>query len=118
MYKEANTRGAMPLELLIQFWEKHLGEDDELNPPNPLGEVIQDTIYHLKELGYRKPLDRPGLRDIQRLWCQHCKAMQKTNNTVVECWYNPLDHGRENAFCAANEDACKAILALIRNGGD
>ncbi len=56
---------------------------------------------------------RPELRDIQRLWCQHCKAMQKTNNTVVECWYNPLDEGRENAFCASNEDACKSIIAFF-----
>ena len=46
---------------------------------------------------------------IQRLWCQHCKALQKTNDTVVECWYNPLDVDGK-AFCAANEDAVKAIL--------
>lgn len=48
MEKSENTRGAMPLQLLIQFWEDRLGEDDPLNPPNPLGEIIQDTIFYLK----------------------------------------------------------------------
>jgi len=53
MDKNENTRGAMPLQLLIKFWEDRLGEDDPLNPPNPLGEVMQDTIYHLRDLqGY------------------------------------------------------------------
>ncbi len=50
--------------------------------------------------------------ELQRLWCQHCKAMQKANNTVVECWYNPLDT-EEKAFCASNEDAVKAILERL-----
>ncbi len=50
MDKSENIRGAMPLQYLIQFWEKRLGEDDPLNPPNPLGDIIQDTIYYLKEL--------------------------------------------------------------------
>ena len=50
---------------------------------------------------------------IHRLWCQHCKAMQKANNTAVECWYNPLDEGRENAFCASSIDAVNAIEAEI-----
>ena len=45
-----NTRGAMPLYLLIKFWEDKLGEDDLLNPPNLLGDIIQDTIFYLKEL--------------------------------------------------------------------
>ena len=54
---------------------------------------------------------------IQHLWCQHCKALQKSNNTVVECWYNPLDHGYEKAFCAANEDAVKHILKVIEELG-
>ena len=47
---------------------------------------------------------------MQRLWCQHCKALQKTNNTVVECWYNPLTEEGRHAFCGANEDAVNAIL--------
>ncbi len=50
MEKSENIRGAMPLNILIQFWKDKLGEDDPLNPPNPLGDIIQDTIYHLKEL--------------------------------------------------------------------
>ena len=52
--------------------------------------------------------------EIQRLWCQHCKAMQKTNNTIVECWYNPLNTD-EKAFCVSNEDAVKAILKELTN---
>ena len=48
MNKTENTRGAMPLRLLIQFWKGKLGDDDPLNPPNPLGEVIQDTIFYLE----------------------------------------------------------------------
>lgn len=55
--------------------------------------------------------------EIQRAWCQHCKAMQKTNNTVVECLYNPLDHGREKAFCASNVDAVNAILKAESDRG-
>lgn len=55
--------------------------------------------------------------EMQRVWCQHCKAMQKTNNTVVECLYNPLDHGREKAFCASNEDAVNAILKAESDRG-
>lgn len=55
--------------------------------------------------------------EIQRLWCQHCKAMQKTNNTVVECWYNPLNHDREKAFCASNVDAVDAILKAESDKG-
>jgi len=47
---------------------------------------------------------------IQHLWCQHCKALQKTNETVVECWYNPLSNEEHYAFCAANEDAVDAIF--------
>ncbi len=40
----------MPLDELIHFWEKHLGEDDNLNPPNILGEIIQITIEYLKSI--------------------------------------------------------------------
>ena len=43
-----NTKGAMPLNLLIELWEKLLGEYDPLNPPNMYGETIQDTIFYLK----------------------------------------------------------------------
>lgn len=48
-----NTKDIMPLESLIKFWEDKLGEDDPLNPPNLFGEIIQDTIWHLRDLqGY------------------------------------------------------------------
>lgn len=43
------------LQTLIQFWKKQLGSDDILNPPNPLGEIIKETIERLEELhGYRQ----------------------------------------------------------------
>jgi len=47
---------------------------------------------------------------IQHLWCQHCKALQKSSGCQVECWYNPLDAEGHFAFCAANDDAVDAIL--------
>lgn len=50
---------------------------------------------------------------LQRLWCQHCKSLQKTNNTVVECWYNPLDADSDTAFCAASVDAINAMIKLL-----
>ena len=52
------------------------------------------------------------------LWCQHCKAMQKANETVVDCYYNPLSEEGEFAFCASSTDAVDTILethnAVIR----
>ena len=48
MDKEQNQRAPAPLAFLIEFWEKHLGEDDELNPPNLLGEMIGETLFYLK----------------------------------------------------------------------
>ena len=48
--------------------------------------------------------------DLNKLWCQHCISLQKHNDTVVECLYNPLEHGKETAFCAANIDAVTALL--------
>jgi len=56
---------------------------------------------------------QPDREKIQHLWCQHCKALQKSNDTVVKCWYNPLDADRAFAFCAANEDAIAHILSLL-----
>ena len=53
---------------------------------------------------------------IQHLFCQHCKALQKTNETVVECWYNALDR-EAPAFCASNEDAVDAILKDMGSKG-
>lgn len=50
---------------------------------------------------------------IQRLWCQHCKALQESNRTPVDCWYRPLEHGRDTAFCSANDDAVQAIAELL-----
>lgn len=48
MDRNENIRGAMPLAILIKFWEDKLGEDDPLNPQNLLGDIIQDTIFYLK----------------------------------------------------------------------
>jgi hypothetical protein len=45
-------------------------------------------------------------------FCQHCKAMQKTNQIFVDCLYNPMDEGRCHAFCGSNLDANNFILAL------
>ena len=59
----------------------------------------------------RLRLNKPDRTKLQHLFCQHCKALQKTNDTVVECWYNPLDYDGVFAFCAANEDAINQILA-------
>lgn len=53
----------------------------------------------------------------QRLWCQHCKALQKTNDTVVECWYNPLDEDKKDAFCAANQDAIDGLFKDMDSQG-
>jgi hypothetical protein len=39
----------MPLKKLIEFWENYLGSDDN-DPPNPFGEIIIETINHLREL--------------------------------------------------------------------
>ena len=50
---------------------------------------------------------------IQRLWCQHCKALQKSSGIEVDCWYNPLSEAGESAFCAANEDATNAMLKSL-----
>ena len=37
-------------DIVIEFWKSHLGEDDPLNPPNPLGDMIQMTIDVLSKL--------------------------------------------------------------------
>lgn len=52
---------------------------------------------------------------IARLWCQHCKAMQKANQTTVECWYNPLAEEGKDAFCASCLDAVDAIYQLFES---
>ena len=54
---------------------------------------------------------------LNRLWCQHCKAMQKTNNTVVDCWYNPLDEDKRHAFCASSTDAIDGLVILFEQLG-
>ena len=73
--------------------------------------LIIYLAFKFKEVSMIK--DEEIRQEIQRLWCQHCKALQKTNNTVVECWYNPLDHSMDKAFCAANVDAVEAILKAL-----
>lgn len=49
--------------------------------------------------------------NVQKLWCQHCKSLQKENDTVVDCLYNPLSEEGEFSFCAANEDAVYHLLS-------
>lgn len=63
-----------------------------------------------------QPLADKELREkLQHLWCQHCKALQKSNEAlVVDCWYNPLDADKAYAFCATNCDAIDQILALLQ----
>ncbi len=61
---------------------------------------------------------REGIEKLSRIFCQHCKAMQKSNETVVECWFNPLEE--TPAFCASNVDAINDIfnyIALIKEAG-
>lgn len=58
-------------------------------------------------------MDKEAIEKIQHLWCQHCKALQKSNGTVVECWYNPLAL-ESPAFCAANEDAVTEIHEVYK----
>lgn len=48
-----------------------------------------------------------------QIFCQHCKALQKTNKTAVDCLYNPLIHGQEHAFCASCLDTVKAISRVF-----
>ena len=62
-------------------------------------------------------MDEELREKMQRLFCQHCKALQKSNDTVVECWYNPLDHGMDKAFCAASVDAINGQDALYKEAG-
>lgn len=62
-------------------------------------------------------MDKKVQVKIQHLWCQHCKALQKSNATVVECWYNPLDFDGAFAFCAANIDAVEQIVKIIEKEG-
>ena len=50
------------------------------------------------------------------LWCQHCKAMQKANETVVACYYNPLSEEGEFSFCAISTDAIDSILEAHKAG--
>ena len=49
--------------------------------------------------------------ELNHLFCQHCKALQKTNDTAVDCWYNPMDEEKRLAFCAANLGAVMSIVA-------
>jgi hypothetical protein len=51
------------------------------------------------------------------VWCQHCKAMQKINKTVVECWYNPLTEMGDHAFCASCLDALNGLFHLLNGCG-
>jgi len=62
-------------------------------------------------------MDKEAQEQIQHLWCQLCKALQKSNDTVVECWYNPLDCDGAFAFCAANIDAVEQIFKTVEELG-
>ena len=66
-------------------------KDSQLFEPKPSGRLLTENLHHL--------------------FCQHCKALQKTNDTLVECWYNPLDEEKRLAFCAANIDAVNELYA-------
>jgi len=54
---------------------------------------------------------------LHQMFCQHCKAMQKVNGTLVPCWYNPLEHGAEFAFCASSCDVVDALITILANEG-
>ncbi len=45
------------------------------------------------------------------LFCQHCKAIQKVNETPVKCWYNPLNEDGVHAFCASCTDFIHTIIS-------
>jgi len=88
--------GGTTFTLCDECWEKHYGKQPT--------EARQDELAGIR---YKW----------QAMFCQHCKAMQKTNDTVVECWYNPLDHGNDKAFCASNCDAIDSFFALTVSSG-
>lgn len=55
---------------------------------------------------------------LEKLWCQHCRAMQKVYNIPVECLYKPLDEDYEYCFCASCTDATNAIRKLFKVSTD
>ena len=62
-------------------------------------------------------MDKELRAKIQHLWCQHCRALQKSSEVlIIDCWYNPFDE-EAPAFCAANEDAIDEILKFIKEAG-
>ena len=81
-----------------------------------MGLGMNDKFYRVEDVKaeilqrLEEKRDRVGMR-IGRLWCQHCKALQKANGTNVECLYYPLDE--VPGFCAACEDAKAEILGAM-----
>lgn len=61
--------------------------------------------------------DQEAFEKIAPLWCQHCKAIQKTHNTPVACWYNPFLEDKRHAFCGSCLDAVMDIRDLINREG-
>jgi hypothetical protein len=56
---------------------------------------------------------------LEKLWCLHCRAMQKVYNIPVECLYKPLDEDYGYCFCASCVDATKVIRELMnKNKGE
>lgn len=53
--------------------------------------------------------DQDAINEIAPLFCQHCKAIQKVNDTPVACLYNGLIEDRKHAFCAPCIDAVMSI---------
>jgi len=51
------------------------------------------------------------IEKLQRLWCEHCLALQKANKTYVVCLYVPFS--KEAYFCGANEDAVRSLLSYL-----
>jgi len=68
-----------------------------------------------KQIKHLTPEQAENWHKIHTLFCQHCKALQKVNGLIIDCWWNPLNHGNEHAFCGANEDAVKELFNLCRS---
>ena len=94
---------------------------DLLTPKEILDDFARDLkcVFepdsHKKYVEARDKLNKNrllGREEIQHLFCQHCRAIQKVLGVVADCWYNPLDR-EAPAFCASNEDFTDQILPLL-----
>jgi hypothetical protein len=80
--------------------------ESHLEPYTPDYHSIKQGVE--SEVDYTNGLTEEAVKD---LWCQHCKALQKSSDISVECWMNPFD---KTGYCAACEDAAQAILSLTQ----